>query len=360
MEHLTSPKTPAMTFSSPFEDLEDHSSELQPSTTADDLPQTTEEPPPAHEPGLAPAMSREHSTEPDSEEEDDGPALTDADVVQGHLNVATVTYITTEEQANDELANITEGVVGFDTEFVKRELYGDEAIIDAMSAMGASAKKTARTAIQYLESKAATFAIRWSHTGLCLVQIAQGDKVWVLNMNRVRAFPSELRRIIESPSILLAGAGILSDGCVIWEDLRCDAKSLVDVGLMTRLWRVDKHKEEPFGNLALEVAMREALGIEIDKTFQKTVDWKREPNKAHILYAAIDAAASLRLYEELVLDMAEEAANPETTFSTDWYTFNCTIGEAMRVRRSVRGAEVPWSTRDCTWYANNKFQGKYY
>ncbi|KAJ7039394.1 ribonuclease H-like domain-containing protein [Mycena alexandri] len=313
-------------------------------------------------------ISREPSAEPDTEEEDEGPSLTDGDIeslrlstiTMGLLNVATVIYLTTEVQANEELASITEGVVGFDTEFVKRVLYGDEEIIDGLPIMGASAKKTARLAIQVLESRLATFSIRWDNTGICLVQIARGDKVWVLNMNRIRAFPTELRRIIESPNISLAGAGIISDGAVIWEDLRCNARSLVDVGLMARLAAVENHQEEPFSNLGLEVAMLEVMDIVIDKTFQKNVNWKAEPNKAHLLYAAIDAAASLRLYGDLAPEMKEEEEDLETTFSPEWYTFNCTFGEATRTKRSVRGAEVPWSTRDCTWYANNKFQGKYY
>ncbi|KAJ7753758.1 ribonuclease H-like domain-containing protein [Mycena metata] len=304
-----------------------------------------------------------------TEEDGEGPALTAADVeslsasmiAMGQLNIATVTYVITEAQANHELVNIVDGVIGLDTEFVKRTLYGDEAIIDNMPIMGASAKKTARLAIQYLESMLPTFSIQWENTGLCLIQLAQGESVWVLNMNRIKAFPSELRRILESPDIAKAGAGILSDGCVLWEDLRCNAKNLVDVGLITRLWAVPtRHKEEPFSNLALDTATFEVMTLTLDKTFQTTVNWKLEPNRAHIIYAAIDAAAALRVHELLAPDMAAEEANPETTFSTDWYTFNCTLGDAMRIKRSIRGAEVPWSMKDCTWFSNNKFQGKYY
>ncbi|KAJ7021219.1 ribonuclease H-like domain-containing protein [Mycena alexandri] len=293
--------------------------------------QSSDEIPAEHHSGVAlRTISREPSAEPDTEEEDEGPSLTDGDIeslrlstiTMGLLNVATVIYLTTEVQANEELASITEGVVGFDTEFVKRVLYGDEEIIDGLPIMGASAKKTARLAIQVLESRLATFSIRWDNTGICLVQIARGDKIWVLNMNRIRAFPTELRRIIESPNISLAGAGIISDGAVIWEDLRCNARSLVDVGLMARLAAVENHQEEPFSNLGLEVAMLEVMDIVIDKTFQKNVNWKAEPNKAHLLYAAIDTAASLRLYEDLAPEMKEEEEDLETTFSPEWYTFN--------------------------------------
>ncbi|KAJ7758267.1 ribonuclease H-like domain-containing protein [Mycena metata] len=314
----------------------------------------------------SPFISGEHPVGADKEEpEDEGPEQTQADreslavsmTAMDRLNIATVTYITSEIQADEELAGIVEGVVGFDTEFVKRVLYGDEAIIDDMPVMGASAKKTARLAIQHLESRLPTFSIHWDKVGLCLVQLAQAERAWVLNMTRIQAFPAELRRIIESPDITKVGAGIISDGVVIWEDLRSNARNLVDVGLITRLWGASRHPEEPYSNLALDKASLEVLDLAIDKTFQTTVNWKMEPNEAHILYAAIDAAVALRVHEALAPNMDEEEADTDTTFSRDWYTFNCTFGEAMRMKRSVRGVEIPWSMKDCTWYANNKFQG---
>ncbi|KAJ7019105.1 ribonuclease H-like domain-containing protein [Mycena alexandri] len=284
-------------------------------------------------------------------------ALATSIVVMGELNVATVTYVTSESQANTELVAVVRGVVGFDTEFVKRKLYGDEAIIENMPVLSASAKKTARLAIQHLETLNPGFSIFWDNVGLCLIQIAQGDTVWILNMSRIRAYPSELRRILESPDIAKAGAGITNDGAVIWEDLRSNMKNLVDVGLMTRLWGVDKHKEEPFGNIALDVAALEVLDINIDKTYQKNVDWKLEPNKAHLIYAAIDAAASLRLHEMLASELIQEEQDLGIEIRSSWYTFNSTFGEPMRIRKSIRDAEIPWSSRDCTWYSNNKFQG---
>ncbi|KAJ7768502.1 ribonuclease H-like domain-containing protein [Mycena metata] len=302
------------------------------------------------------------------DEEDEGPEMTEEDeaaltasmIVMGALNIITVIYVTTEAQANTELAAVVEGAVGFDTEFVKRTLYGDEKIIDDMPTMSPSAKKTARLAIQYLKSRSPLFGIDWTKTGLCLVQIAQGEVVWVLNMNRIKSYPSQLRRILESDNIAKTGAGIASDGFVIWEDLRTNTKNLVDVGLMTRLWGVNKRKDEPYSNLALETAAAEILEITIDKTYQKNVDWKVEPNKAQIIYAAIDAAAALRLHKILTVELAQDEVDFAVKIPTDWYTFNFTLGEAMRTRKSVRDVEIPWSMKDCTWFSNNKFQGRYY
>lgn len=107
--------------------------------------------------------------------------------MQGDLGISTVKYITTEARANAELAIVTNGVVGFDTEFMPRRLYGDESVIDGLATVAPASRKTMRLAVQYLEANHPGFAIQWDHVGLCLVQIAQGDVVWILDMNEIRS-----------------------------------------------------------------------------------------------------------------------------------------------------------------------------
>jgi hypothetical protein len=105
---------------------------------------------------------------------------------QDDLGVGTIKYITTEDRANAELASITGGVIGFDTEYMQRRLYGEEAVIDSLHTVVPASRKTMRLAIQYLEANHPDFAIRWDCVGLCLVQIAQGGVVWILDMNQIR------------------------------------------------------------------------------------------------------------------------------------------------------------------------------
>ncbi|KAJ7441875.1 hypothetical protein FB451DRAFT_1190851 [Mycena latifolia] len=260
------------------------------------------------------------------------------------LGFSTIKYITSEDEANIELAAITGGAVGFDTEFAKHILYGDEETIDKLPTMGHTAKKNARQAIQHLERLAPNFSIKWDNIGLCMIP----------------AYPEELRRIMTSKDISKVGVGITNDALVIWEDLRTDLKTLIDIGLLTKLWTVEKHIEEPLAITGLEQAAKEILDITIDKSFQKTVDWKATPTEAHKLYAALDAGVALRLYERLGQAMASEKAEKGEVIPPGWYTFNSMMGEAMRTRLSVRGLEVAWSTKECTWYSANKFQGKYF
>ncbi|KAJ7023291.1 ribonuclease H-like domain-containing protein [Mycena alexandri] len=286
--------------------------------------------------------------------------LKDLTHLQAMLDVRSVTYLTGEDQANEHLKSISCGVVGLDTEFVKREITGDEKTIDELTVMPSPFKKAARTALQYLESNREGYTPDWEHVGVCLIQLAYQHKVWVINLTRMRGLPRELKRILTSTYITKAGAGILSDAAVLWEDLRINLNNMVDVGLMTRLWHVDEHQDDSFTHMALDAAAKEVLGVSMDKTYQKGVEWKVGPHEAHITYAALDAVASLRLYEKLDPELRSANCRTDQTFSMGWYTFNSVMGEAMRSKLSVRNQNVPWSTKDCTWFAGGKFQGKHY
>lgn len=185
-------------------------------------------------------------------------------------------------------------------------------------------------------------------------------------------------RILSSKAIIKVGVGIASDAQVFWEDTHINLINMVDAGLMARLVNVEKHQEEPYTNLSLNNAAAEVLGISVDKLYQKGVNWKREPHDAHKLCepnvviieckeltysltdAALDAVISLRLYENLAPVLQADGASQGKAVPEDWYTFNSTMGETVRTRLSVRGEEVPWSTKDCSWYSGNKYQGKHF
>ncbi|KAJ7037578.1 ribonuclease H-like domain-containing protein [Mycena alexandri] len=229
-------------------------------------------------------------------------------VAMSELEVGSIAYLTGEAQTNEHLKSVLCGVVGLDTEFVKRELAGDEKEVDKLTVMPPPFKKVARTALQYLESKREGYSPDWDHTGVCLIQLAYKSKVWVINLTKMRELPRELARILTSPSITKAGAGILSDATVLWEDLRMDINNMADVGLMTRLWHVDEHWDDQFTHMALDSAAKEVLGVSMDKTYQKGVNWKLDPHEAHITYAALDAVASLRLYEKLDPELSPDFA----------------------------------------------------
>ncbi|KAJ7099206.1 hypothetical protein C8R44DRAFT_747890 [Mycena epipterygia] len=255
------------------------------------------------------------------------------------LEIDRIVYVVSEASANRELQHIIGGVVGFDTEFTKRTPSRKEQLILNMKTPSSTAKKTAKAILQYLELVSEEgYHVVWENTGLCMIQISAGRTVWVLNMNRIKV-------------------GLLTDVAVVWEDLRIDMQQLVDVGLMAKLWNPEAHPDDGFQNLALDVAAKEILEVTVDKSRQKTTDWKKEPSDEEIIYAGIDAAVSVRLYDKLALGLNVKESSIGKKIPSTWYTYNMTEGEVTRIENSYRGNVILWTQRDCSWYTGGKFQG---
>jgi len=88
----------------------------------------------------------------------------------------------------------------------------------------------------------------------------------------VTAYPTELRRVLESRSIKKVGVGLAKDINVLWDDLRSDMKHLVDVGLMAKLALAEKYGKSPYTNLGLNTSVEDILGYTISKELT-TSDW---------------------------------------------------------------------------------------
>jgi hypothetical protein len=69
--------------------------------------------------------------------------------------------------------------------------------------------------------------------------------------------------------------------------------------------------------------------------------------------------ASLKLFDKLCVDLSLKAQEVGMPIPVDWYSFNSTHGEAVRLKVTVRGDEVPWATKDCPWFFAGKFQQYY-
>ncbi|KAJ7131527.1 ribonuclease H-like domain-containing protein [Mycena crocata] len=273
-----------------------------------------------------------------------------------------VHYLTSKRDVNRAMKEVVDGAIGFDTEFVPRMASEIDKLFDEIFDIMAGNKKTALVAWQVVEIRRRRFKILWDIVGLCVVQIAKGNDVWVINMTKIRGVPNELKRVITSDAIVKAGVGMISDIQVIWADLGLEMMNVVDVGLMARLLLVENYTDGAYANLSMTNAVNDVLGLTISKKMQKS-NWKgdahHELNEEQIKYAAIDANASLRLYEALVprLDTKRTASN--IIIQEGWYTFNSAYGEPTRIKKTYWGKDAPWSTRDCPWFFSGKFQGYY-
>ncbi|KAJ7105803.1 ribonuclease H-like domain-containing protein [Mycena epipterygia] len=246
-----------------------------------------------------------------------------------------ICYPTTADQMDDVLAPILDGVIGFDTEFSDKKPTKEETIIDELF------KKLAATET------------------LCSIQIARANKVWVINLKKINTYPMELERILRSPEIVEVGIGLDSDVPHLWRDLRTDIKNMVEVGLMEKLVLTHKYSEQGYGNLSLQASVAEILGFYMSKSVHDS-DWKGTYNKgqltdSQITYAAINAAAFLRLYEALVPE--DKQRKLRVSIPRNWYSMNSVYGELRKKYLTMRGEELAWSVKDCYWYSASKFQG---
>ncbi|KAJ7759711.1 ribonuclease H-like domain-containing protein [Mycena maculata] len=206
-------------------------------------------------------------------------------------------YLTTEEAANAAMSHILNGKVGFDTEYTKRRPTDEEALIEETFPNGGASRKSAMLGWQIVELRAGAFTINWDKIGLRLIQIAHNDEVFVLDMWKIRAFPTELVRILSDPNIKKAGVALTNELTVFWDDFRFELVNLVDVGLMAKLVLCEKYQNTSYSNLSLKVSVEEILGYTITKDLQKS-DWTKDNlDRDQIIYAATDAVASLLLHD---------------------------------------------------------------
>ncbi|KAJ7640379.1 hypothetical protein DFH06DRAFT_1334741 [Mycena polygramma] len=199
-----------------------------------------------------------------------------------YASTGNVHYLTTESDVDDALAPIKDGVVSFDTEFTKRTPTKEEQILDRLYKASGGNKKSMMLAWQVIERDSnAVFPIAWDNIALCIIQIARAEDVWVINLNKIRALPAELERIICSEDIIKVCVGLSNDVIHLWCDFRIEIKNMVDAGLMAKLLFAHKYPDQPYGNLSLQSSVAEMFGKYVGKEDRES-DWKCTHNKGEL------------------------------------------------------------------------------
>ncbi|KAJ7723937.1 ribonuclease H-like domain-containing protein [Mycena maculata] len=236
-------------------------------------------------------------------------------------------YIANEYEYNNALRSVEFREVGFDTEFTEPA------------------------------PVVAAHADRWEHMKLRLIQLAIPGVVFIIDVKLMKAIPHELRRILEARHIAKVSVGLPIDGRIIFEADGIDLQNLVDVGLMTKFSNPEAYPQQDQTSLGLQICVKDVLGYHLSKSEQSRYKWQDELSEGHILYAGLDAQASLEVYSAIKPAFYEKAYKVVGGIPEHWYTFDFTKGKPTRQEKSREGKVIPWSARFCTWYNGGRFQG---
>ncbi|KAJ7271546.1 ribonuclease H-like domain-containing protein [Mycena rebaudengoi] len=261
------------------------------------------------------------------------------------------TYTDREPIANDWLRHIKIGRIGFDTEACPRTVSLEEQAI--------AKKGTKADRLQFHRNRFVhEHKIDWAAIGICTVQIAYEGRVLIIDIKRMKAFPTELKRILESERIAKGVVNGKADGKRFFEDFGISVHRLVDVGLMVKFSNPEKHSAFRGGELSLVTCVRSLFGTSLDKSEQlSTWDRKEDLTESQIKYAGLDAQASLEVFQEAAYLLREKELHMGRLIPDDWYTLNFVDGVANRIVVTTTGRLLPWTNMLCPWYADSQFQG---
>ncbi|KAJ7440934.1 ribonuclease H-like domain-containing protein, partial [Mycena galericulata] len=267
-------------------------------------------------------------------------------------------YIANVYEADNALRRIRSGKVGFDSE---QKIEEPVVVPNAEASDQATAEivSPVTNSTSYSAAKDAYDNVDWVAAKLCIVQIAVAGCVYIIDVKRMRGFPRELKRIIEDKTIAKVGVGFTNDGRVIWQEVGVNANNFVDVGLMAKYGDPERYREEDGQGLSLERCVKDILGFKLDKSHRTIWQWDQNLDPAHLIYAGLDAQASLEVYWEVVDLVRGKSQSLGRVISDDWYTFDCVEGKAVRIQETIRGERLPWAMNLCPWYKRGKFQGYY-
>ncbi|KAJ7698792.1 ribonuclease H-like domain-containing protein [Mycena metata] len=265
------------------------------------------------------------------------PTIMSAQALPAYEQMSVFTVLTEKGQAETALSVIQQGPIGLDTEFC-------DPPAPVINADGT-----------------AQMADPWQLMKLCVVQIAIPGEVFILPVKIMKAFPDNLRRILESEAIAKAGVGLPLDGKVLFDAIGNGLviRNMVDIGLMTKYSRVELYLDQDQSPLGLERCVQDILHRKLDKELQKSV-WSGSLTEAQVKYAGLDAQASLEVFSAVEPRLQQKALSVPRGIPVNWYTFDCREGKPTRLATAYNGAYMPWSAKFCTWYMAGRFRGYHF
>lgn len=134
---------------------------------------------------------------------------------------------------------------------------------------------------------------------LCLVQIYDKDKIYLIDTVKLEGNIKPLLQILENPNIEKIFHSCSSDLIVVGDVCECAIKSIQDTALMYRFLLKSSN------DIGLQNLVEEKLNIELEKQEQVS-DWAKRPlSKSQLIYAATDVVYLFELFEILKKELQE-------------------------------------------------------
>ncbi|KAF8876295.1 hypothetical protein CPB84DRAFT_1966585 [Gymnopilus junonius] len=161
------------------------------------------------------------------------------------------------------------------------------------------------------------------HCKTAIMQIAYGNNVWIFQLsNHISqgTFPAQLLMFLENPQILKVGRNVLLD----LKNLQDDSQSLtafsggIDLGHLAKDKGIVADARASLADLCIK-ALSHVLSK--DPQIRISPDWSGPLTKEQIQYAALDAYASLKIYEKLDTLQVPILVNFEQELPSDYEVF---------------------------------------
>ncbi|TFK20141.1 ribonuclease H-like protein [Coprinopsis marcescibilis] len=207
------------------------------------------------------------------------PAPTEAYSWRVFSSNARISYITDILQAETELSAIQPGPLGFDLEWKPNYRKGG------------------------------------AENPVALVQLANNQAIFLIQISTIRAFPDKLREILGRHDFLKAGVGIQGDTQKLFKDWGVSVNNCVELGMLARTVDNARWKGKyvaPIGLARLVEVYHYRL---LEKGKIRRSNWEAVLDESMQNYAANDAHAGYTLYQHLI-----QMVDPSDVAQFLWFT----------------------------------------
>ncbi|KAL4068284.1 ribonuclease H-like domain-containing protein [Scleroderma yunnanense] len=179
-------------------------------------------------------------------------------------------YITHHRVANDALSTLPRGPIGFDLEWRPNFIKGQP------------------------------------ENPVAVVQIASADTVLIIQVSKMKTFPSKLQEVLYSTEWLKIGVSIQRDCEKLYKDWRISVRNCVDLSLLARSIDNARWKGRYTNPIGLARLLETYDMTTLAKGKTQRSNWESTLSPSQQTYAANDAHAAYTIYSHL-LEMARVA-----------------------------------------------------